>query len=227
MVSIMEKKAEIVYSDKDILVLNKEAGVVCTKEGRNTKDTLEDWLLEVYGDNKLPRTGIVHRLDKGTSGLIVVAKTEEMRSELVKMFKSRTIKKTYKALIEGNLPFEGEIKMPIGRSDFSFGKFAVVVEGKEAWTKFKLLKKYIHENKSYSLIEIDLKTGRTHQIRVHFSYLRWPLVGDITYGGKELLGLKRPFLQAAKMEFIHPKNGKTMNFEVELAPDLKEVLEKL
>jgi len=84
MVSIMEKKAEIVYSDKDILVLNKEAGVVCTKEGRNTKDTLEDWLLEVYGDNKLPRTGIVHRLDKGTSGLIVVAKTEEMRSELVK-----------------------------------------------------------------------------------------------------------------------------------------------
>jgi len=223
----MEEKAKIVYQDDDILILNKKAGVVCTKEDYRSKETLEDWLLDKFGDNKMPRQGIVHRLDKGTSGLMIVAKTEKMRSELVKKFKSRTIKKTYIALIGGDLSESGEIKVPISRSKYVFGKFTVNEEGKEAETHFKVIKKYRYLNKVYSLVEINLKTGRTHQIRVHFSYLGWPLVGDITYGGEALLGLKRPFLHAAKLEFIQPINEKDLCFKSDLANDLKEVLNKL
>lgn len=223
----MEKKAEIIYQDDDILVVNKSAGVVCTKEGRNSDDTLEDWLKEKYGDRGIPRQGIVHRLDKGTSGLMVVAKTVEAREKLMASFKNRKISKKYIALIEGDLSFEGEIKMPIGRSNYGFGKFSVSETGKEAWTKFSLIQKYKYLNKIYSLIKIDLKTGRTHQIRVHFSYLKWPLVGDLVYGGRELFGLRRPFLQAAELQFEHPVSGQQMSFEVELANDLREVMEKL
>jgi len=223
----MEEKAKIIYQDNDILILNKNSGVVSTKEGRKDKETLEDWLIYKFGENDLPRQGIVHRLDKGTSGLMVVARTKEARSKMLEMFKKREIKKTYSALVEGDLSREGEIKVPIKRSKYVFGKFAVSEEGKVAETSFKLLKKYYFNDKTYSLIEINLKTGRTHQIRVHFSYLRWPLVGDLTYGGKALLGLSRPFLESIKLEFTHPKTGVRLSFEGELAADLKEVLTKL
>ena len=223
----MEEKAKIIYQDKDILILNKKSGVVCTREGRNDKDTLEDWLVWKLGDNDLPRKGIVHRLDKGTSGLMVVVRTKEARNKMMEMFKNREIKKTYLALIEGDLSREGEIKVPIARSKYAFGKFAVSEEGKMAETSFKLVKKYNFNNKVYSLIEINLKTGRTHQIRVHFSYLRWPLVGDLTYGGKELLGLTRPFLESIKLEFRHPQTNDKLSFEGELASELKELLIKL
>ena len=227
MVFIMEEKAKIVYQDGDILVLDKMAGVVCTKEGRDNGDTLEDWLLKKIGDNKLPRQGIVHRLDKGTSGLMVVARTVESRNKMLEVFRKRQIKKTYMALIGGDLSENGEIKVPISRSRYVFGKFAVSEEGKEAETHFKVVKKYRYLDKVYSLVEINLKTGRTHQIRVHFSYLGWPLVGDLVYGGKELLGLRRPFLQAAKLEFRHPITSKELFFECNLASDLQEVLKQL
>ncbi|HBP50879.1 MAG: Pseudouridine synthase [Candidatus Shapirobacteria bacterium GW2011_GWE1_38_10] len=223
----MEEKAKIVYKDEDILVLNKKAGVVCTKEGRQNSETLEDWLIEKFEDNKIPRQGIVHRLDKGTSGLMVVARTTEARNKLLEIFRKREIKKVYLALIGGDLPEKGEVKVPIARSKYVFGKFAASEEGKEAETHFKIIKKYKHLDKVYSLIEINLMTGRTHQIRVHFSYLGWPLVGDLTYGGKELLGLKRPFLQAKKLEFGQPMTGKELSFESDLADDLQEVLDQL
>ncbi len=223
----MEEKAKIIYQDKDILILNKKSGVVCTKEGRYDKETLEDWLIQKFGENNLPRQGIVHRLDKGTSGLMVVVKNTETRNKILEMFKKKEIKKTYLALIEGDLSSDGNIKVPIARSKYTFGKFTVSEEGKMAETSFKLLKKYYFENKVYSLIEINLKTGRTHQIRVHFSYLRWPLVGDFTYGGTKLLGLSRPFLESIKMEFKHPQIGADLSFEGELASDLKELLSKL
>lgn len=223
----MEEKAKIIFQDNDILVLNKEPGVVCTKEGRDNSDTLEDWLSEKFGNNKLPRQGIVHRLDKGTSGLLVVARSIEARNKLMETFKKREIKKTYLALVGGDISAEGEIKVPIGRSQYVFGKFAASETGKEAETHFKVVKKYSYLDKIYSLVEINLKTGRTHQIRVHFSYLGWPLVGDFTYGGKELLGLRRPFLQAKKLEFKQPITGKKLVFESELATDLQEVLNKI
>lgn len=223
----MEEKAEIIYSDEDILVLNKRAGVVCTKEGRKEEGTLEDWLKEKFGDNDLPRMGIVHRLDKGTSGLMVVVKNAESRKKMLAVFKNREIKKMYLALVGGDVSSKGEIKVPIGRSNYTFGKFAVNALGKEAETHFKVIKKYEYLGKKYSLLEIDLKSGRTHQIRVHFSYLGWPLVGDKLYGGEELLGLTRPFLQSARMEFVHPNSGKKLIFESELAQDLQNLLDKL
>ena len=223
----MEEKAKIIYQDKDILILNKKSGVVSTKEGRNNNETLEDWLSLKFPDNDLPREGIVHRLDKGTSGLMVVVKNIETRNKMLEMFKKRKIKKTYLALIEGDLSRDGEIKVPIARSKYTFGKFAVSEEGKMAETSFKLLKKYNLGGKVYSLIEINLKTGRTHQIRVHFSYLRWPLVGDLTYGGKPLLGLSRPFLESIKLEFKHPRTKANLCFEGELARDLKDLLSEL
>jgi len=222
----MEEKAKVVYQDQNILILNKSQGVVCTKEGRNSDDTLEDWIVERFGDNKLPRKGIVHRLDKGTSGLMLVAKNKETRNKILEMFKNREVKKTYWALIEGDLPRDGEIKIPISRSRYVFGRFAASVEGKNAETSFRLIKKYKKENKFYSLIEIDLKTGRTHQIRVHFSYLGWPLVGDLVYGGKELMGLKRPFLQSKKIEF-ELFDKRKLFFESDLATDLEMLLDKL
>lgn len=223
----MEEKAKIIYQDKDVLILNKKSGVVSTKEGRNDKETLEDWLAYKFGKNDLPRQGIVHRLDKGTSGLMVVVKNTEARNRILEMFRNREIKKTYLALIEGDLSMDGEIKVPIARSKYTFGKFAVSEEGKIAETSFRLLKKYNFDNKTYSLIEINLKTGRTHQIRVHFSYLRWPLVGDLIYGGKALLGLSRPFLESIKIEFKHPLTKTELSFEGEMAADLKELLSKL
>jgi len=223
----MEEKAKIIYQDKDILIINKKSGVVSTKEGRKDKETLEDWLIQKFGKNDLPRQGVVHRLDKGTSGLMVVVKNTETRNEILEMFKKREIKKTYLALVEGDLPKDGEINVPINRSKYVFGKFTVSEDGKVAETSFKLLKKYYRDNKVYSLIEIDLKTGRTHQIRVHFSYLKWPLVGDLTYGGTKLLGLSRPFLESIKLEFKHPETGVNLSFEGELASDLKELLAKL
>jgi 23S rRNA pseudouridine1911/1915/1917 synthase len=223
----MEEKAKIVYQDEDILVLNKKTGVVCTKEGRQDSETLEDWLKEKFGDNKIPRQGIVHRLDKGTSGLMVVVRTQDARNEMLEVFKKRKIKKTYIALIGGDLPERGEVKVPIARSRYVFGRFSVSEEGKEAETHFEVIEKYKYLDKVYSLAKINLKTGRTHQIRVHFSYLGWPLVGDLTYGGKILLGLKRPFLQAKKIEFKHPIKGDNLSFECELASDLQEVLGQL
>lgn len=223
----MEEKAKVVYLDDEIIVLDKKTGVVCTKEGRSVKDTLEDWLVEKFGDNDLPRKGIIHRLDKGTSGLMVVVRTKEAREKMLECFKKREIRKTYLALIEGDLSRDGEIKVPIARSKYTFGKFAVSEEGKMAETSFQLLRKYKIGDKVYSLIEINLKTGRTHQIRVHFSYLKWPLVGDLIYGGMVLLDLKRPFLESIKLEFRHPINNKLLSFEGELASDLKELLSKL
>lgn len=224
----MEEKAKIVYQDDYLMVLNKNEGVVCTKEGRKgSSDTLEDWIEEKWGDNKLPRKGIVHRLDKGTSGLMVVVKNTETRNKILEMFRKREIKKIYWALIEGNLPRDGVIKVPISRSKYVFGKFAVSEEGKNAETCFRLLKKYEYLDKKYSLVEIDLKTGRTHQIRVHFSYLHWPLVGDLVYGGREIFGLSRPFLHSKKLEFMHPINGKKLFFESDLAIDLGGVIDRL
>ena len=217
------EKIKIIYEDDDLLVVEKPAGLVTTKENKNEKNTLEDYLME-NKKNSLPRNGIVHRLDKGTSGLILVAKTEKAFVDLKNQFKTRTIKKKYFCLVSGDVSFEGEIDAPINRSKYSFGKFAVDTEGKAARTLFKLISKYKKNNTIYSLLDVDLKTGRTHQIRVHFNYLRWPLVGDKVYGGETDL-LKRPFLHSHKVTFTHPTTGKEMTFNSELPEDLVKVLE--
>lgn len=219
------EETKIIFEDKDMLVVEKPARMTTTKEKKEEKGTLEDYLREVR-PNEMPRNGIIHRLDKGTSGLVLVAKTEEAFLGLKKQFKERSLTKKYYCLVGGDVSFEGSIDMPISRSRYGFSKFGVNEDGKRALTNFKLIKKYKRDGKIYSLLEIDLKTGRTHQIRVHLSHLRWPLVGDKTYGGEEIEGLKRPFLHAFLIIFKHPINGQEIKLEIELDRDLKEILKK-
>lgn len=219
------EKAKIIYEDNDLMVVKKPPLMTTTKEKKSEENTLEDWLREVR-PNDLPRNGIMHRLDKGTSGLVVVAKTDRAFLDLKKQFKERSLTKKYWCLVSGEVSFEGEIDMPIARSKYQFGRFGISEEGKRALTKFKLIKKYRKDGKFYSLLDIDLKTGRTHQIRVHLSHLRWPLVGDKVYGGEMVEGLRRPFLHAYKVVFKHPISGEELKIEIDLAMDLVEVLKK-
>lgn len=212
---------EIAYEDESLMVINKEAGWVVTSEGVSKGKSLEDWLKKERMI-KLPRAGIVHRIDKGTSGLVLVAKNQKVLEELMSQFKNRLVKKKYWVLVEGEVVEKGEINMPIRRSVFS--KFGVDPMGKMAITSFKLVRKYKIEGKMYSFLEVSLKTGRTHQIRVHMNYLGWPLVGDKTYGGKSLLGLNRPFLHAYSLEFWHPVRKRVWNCTVGLAKDLEDLL---
>jgi len=219
------EEIKIIFEDKEMMVVEKPPLMTTTKEKKEEKETLEDYLREIRPNN-LPRNGILHRLDKGTSGLVMVAKTEEAFLDLKKQFKERSLTKRYYCLVGGDTSFGGEIDMPIARSKYAFGKFGVNEEGKRALTKFNLVKKYRSGGKVYSLLDIDLKTGRTHQIRVHLSYLRWPLVGDKIYGGDKIDGLKRPFLHAYKIIFKHPISGNNVEIKIDLAKDLNEVLHK-
>jgi 23S rRNA pseudouridine1911/1915/1917 synthase len=219
----MENEIEIVFEDESLMVVNKPAGWVVTSEGVRKGECLEDWLRKERMI-ELPRAGIVHRIDKGTSGLVLVAKNKKVLEELMNQFKNRLVKKKYWILAEGEVVEGGEINMPIKRSVFS--KFGVAPMGKTAITSFKLVRRYKIEGKRYSFLEVSPKTGRTHQIRVHLSYLGWPLVGDKTYGGKSLLGLGRPFLHAYSLEFWHPTKKKRVSCTVKLAEDLENILEK-
>ena len=225
-------KAEIniLYEDAEIIVIDKPAGWVTTNEKSKTQilnsKNIENWLKENKSSG-LEREGIVHRLDKGTSGLLVVAKTKAALIDLKKQFKQRQVEKHYLALAGGDLPSDGQINMPIDRSKYSFGKFKVDEEGKRAVTEFKLLKKIIIAGKIFSLLDINLKTGRTHQIRVHLSYLGWPLAGDKLYGGLPVGELYRPFLHSQSLTLRHPKTKKLLNFISELAPELSKIIENV
>lgn len=218
------EKIKIIFEDETLMVVDKPAGLTTTKERKNEGWTLEDEL-KIIKPIDLPRNGIVHRLDKGTSGLVLVAKNENSWDNLRSQFKNRKIIKKYICLVSGDSSINGEINMPIGRSKFGFGKFGINPYGKESWTIFKLIKKYSKENKIFSLLEIDLKTGRTHQIRVHMNYLGWPLVGDKLYGGS-VTDLNRPFLHAAYIQFVHPISNKTISFTSDLPNDLLNILNK-
>lgn len=219
-----KEKVKIIFEDKDLLLVEKVTGLTTTKEKKGEKGTLEDILIEIR-PNDLDRNGIVHRLDKGTSGLIIMAKNELALKNLKEQFKKRKVIKKYNCLIEGDSSADGTINAPIGRSKYSFGKFKVGVDGKESLTEFKVIDKYKKGDKKYSLLEINLKTGRTHQIRVHMSYLGWPLVGDKTYGGKTD-EINRPFLHAVFIQFKHPVSNEVLSFNSDLAVDLKECLKK-
>lgn len=218
-------EVKIIFEDNDLMVVEKPPLMTTTKEKKGEIGTLEDYLMEIRPNN-LPRNGIIHRLDKGTSGLVLVAKTEAGFVGLKKQFKERSLTKKYYCLVGGDTSFDGSIDMPISRSKYSFGKFAVNADGKNALTLFKLVGKYRKDGKIYSLLEIDLKTGRTHQIRVHLSHLRWPLVGDKVYGGELVDGLNRPFLHAFNVIFKHPINGNEINLKIDLPTDLRDVLKK-
>ena len=218
----MDKKIKIIFENDDFLVVDKPTGMTTTKEAKNEEGTLEDYLIKIRS-NELPRNGVVHRLDKGTSGLVLVAKNNKSLTNFKSQFKNRLVSKKYYCLVGGSTSVDGSIDWPIERSKFGFGKFGVGVNGKNALTEFRLVKRYSKNNKKYSLLEINLKTGRTHQIRVHMNYLRWPLVGDRLYGG-EVDILKRPFLHAHELDINEPNTGERLKFNSKLASDLQKHL---
>jgi len=227
-------KLKIVYEDDSVVVIDKNEGLVVHPTLERQSGTLVNALL--YHFKKLPkddfRPGIVHRLDKDTSGLMVIAKNQEALANLKKQFKQRTVVKKYLALVSRKLePVVGTIDKPIARNRINRQKFTTVESGaagsgtndiirsREALSDYKVLE----YPGSYTLVEVEPKTGRTHQIRVHLASIGHPVVGDTLYGGKKAL---RMFLHAAFLEFTHPKTGKRISFESPLPKKLEEVLEK-
>lgn len=220
---------DIIYEDSDIVVINKEANrIVHPVNDQQQKTVVNGLLAEVDKLSKTSSTnrpGIVHRLDKETSGLLIAAKNDKSHQELIKQFKNRSVEKYYIALVEGNLNYkEAKIDAPIGRDHSNRTKMAVRKDNsKKAISHFKVLKEF----QNHSLVEIRIETGRTHQIRVHFSYLGNPVVGDLKYGSKNELKAGRQLLHAKKMIIHHPTSNKRISFEAELKDDFKKILKKL
>ncbi len=222
-------KLKIIYENKDILVLYKPAGIVVYPPvPYYLKDTITGALL-AYNNifQKVERCGIVHRLDKDTSGLIVVAKNNKTKEYLISQFKKRKVTKKYVALIEGHLkPDQGVIESPIGRSEKDKTKMHIALEneGKYAKTIYKVLNYF--ENFTY--VEVIPETGRTHQIRVHFASIGHPILGDLLYGPKKRkIDIPRQFLHAKYLKFRLPNTKKWVDFECKLPQDLQKVLDEL
>ena len=220
----------VIYEDEDIIVINKEKGMVVHPGNGRTEDTLVNALMQkcknsLSGIGGKIRPGIVHRLDKDTSGIIIVAKNDKAHINLSEQIKNRKVNKYYIALVRGNvIENNATINMPIGRSTKDRKKMAVSEKGKEAITHFKVLKRY----NGYTLLKLKIDTGRTHQIRVHLAEIGHPVVGDEVYSnGKNKFGVKGQCLHAKRIEFVHPTSNKKMVLEAELPKYFKDILEKL
>ena len=221
---------EVVYEDNDIIVVNKPKGMVVHPANGNPDGTLVNAIMAMCKDSLSGiggeiRPGIVHRLDKDTSGLLIVAKNDKAHINMSEQIKNREVKKIYIALVRGVVSEnEATINMPIGRSTKDRKKMAVRKDGKEAVTHFKVLKRY---NK-YTLLEVKIDTGRTHQIRVHMAEIGHPVVGDMVYSnGKNVFGVEGQMLHAKSLDFKHPITGKQMHLEAELPEYFEKVLEQL
>jgi 23S rRNA pseudouridine1911/1915/1917 synthase len=220
---------EIVYEDDELLVINKPAGLVVHPGSGNWQGTLLNALLHHSPQlAAIPRAGIVHRLDKGTSGLLVVAKSLRAQTELVRQIQARTVKRDYLAVVHGVVRLDGEVAAPVGRDPRSRTRMAVIGTGRPALTRYKVAKRFADA----TLLECSLATGRTHQIRVHMQSLGHPLVGDPIYGGKrrsgsKATGLRRQALHAARLEFSHPVSGVRRRFTAPPPEDLRLLLDSL
>jgi 23S rRNA pseudouridine1911/1915/1917 synthase len=228
----------IVYQDADIIVVDKPAGMVVHPAAGHDSGTLVNALLHHVGDlsgiGGEKRPGIVHRLDRGTSGLMVIAKHDAAHQELARQFHDREVDKEYVALVWGVVQAGRRIEAPIGRDPVNRKKMSARARrSREAVTR--IVRAY-HINPAVTLAQIAIHTGRTHQIRVHLSAIGHAVVGDPLYGGvhrrapadvKAVMRLERPFLHAARLAFTHPGDGRRMSFESELPPDLKDVLDDL
>lgn len=217
----------IIYEDEDILVIDKPAGLTVHPAPGHPSHTLVNAILAHCPDlamsNDLIRPGIVHRLDKDTSGLIVIAKNDSAREYLAAQFKSRTVTKGYFILVKGRLsPDQGIIEAPIGRDPHSRRRMAIVETGKEATTRYQV-RKYLD---NYTLVEVTPLTGRTHQIRVHLSAIGYPVVGDSLYGTKSV-HLNRQFIHAYRLGFYLPSTKQYQEFIAPLPVDLEQALEHL
>lgn len=219
----------VVYNDDDIVVIDKPVGCAAHPSPGWMGPTVVGALMAagytISTSGPAERAGIVHRLDAGTSGLMIVAKTDRAYLRLKEMFRDHEIEKTYHALVQGHMdPPEGTIDAPIDRHPKEDHRFAVVADGKESITHYEVIEYY----RSVSLVKVELETGRTHQIRVHFSALGHPLVGDTTYGADPVLGkklqMRRPWLHALELRFEHPVTGVPLTLSAPYPPDLQGCL---
>ena len=224
----------IVYENEAILVINKPPGLVVHPAAGNWSGTLQNGLL--FHDlelAKVPRAGIVHRLDKETSGLMVVARTLEAHTSLVTQLQERTVKREYLALVQGQVISGGMVEEPIGRHPVDRKRMAVVASGKPAITHYLVEERF----EGYTLLRVSLETGRTHQIRVHMAHIRFPMVGDPVYGGRArtpaglseevreaILKFPRQALHATRLGLVHPVTGEEMQWEAPPPEDMQELL---
>lgn len=219
----------IVYEDQDVVVIDKPRGLVVHPAPGHTSGTIVNGLLyhckDLSGINGILRPGIVHRIDKDTSGLIMVAKNDKAHLSLAKQLQEHTVERRYIALVNGLFPHEmGTIDAPIGRSAADRKKMAVTFDNsKHAITHFAVLEAFTE----HSLVECKLETGRTHQIRVHMQYIGHPIVGDPKYGKGDTLGLDGQALHAGVLGFEHPRTGEQLSFLSEIPEDMQVVLERL
>ena len=221
---------DIIYEDDDIIVVNKPKGMVVHPANGNPDGTLVNAIMAICKDSLSGiggeiRPGIVHRLDKDTSGIIIIAKNDKAHIHLSEQIKAHKVKKTYIALVRGIVKEnEATINMPIGRSEKDRKKMAVTKKGKEAITHFKVLERY----DKYTLLKVNIETGRTHQIRVHLSQIGYPIVGDEIYSnGKNEWNIKGQCLHAKSLEFTHPTTGETMYLEAKLPEYFENILKDL
>ena len=233
-VSLLAEKPEdipldVVFEDEQLLVINKPAGLVVHPGSGNWSGTLMNALLHhVPGIAEVPRAGIVHRLDKDTSGLLVVAKTLEAQTDLVRQLQARSVRRQYLAVVAGIVDYGGTVDAPIGRHRVQRTKMAIVPEtlgGKPAVTHFRILEEY----ERASLIECSLETGRTHQIRVHMASIKHPLLGDPVYGKHDprLPPFQRQALHATRLGLLHPLTGRFQQWEAPPPADMLALLEEL
>jgi 23S rRNA pseudouridine1911/1915/1917 synthase len=217
-----EAERLIVHLDEDLAVIEKPAGLVVHSAPSHKGETLVDLLEDIAGGGEGARPGIVHRLDKDTSGLMVVARNDEAHRELARMVKAREVVREYTALVEGRLDSRsGTIDAPLGRDRRQRTKRAVKGAGsREARTHFEVVEALPGD----TLVLARLETGRTHQIRVHFAAIKHPVAGDPEYGSRGRHGLERQFLHASRLGFTHPRTGESLEFTSELPEDLRDAL---
>jgi len=229
---------DIIFEDETLLVINKPAGMVVHPAVGNWSGTLLNALLHHTPDiSHIPRCGIVHRLDKETSGLLVVAKTLSAQTHLVQQLQARTVKREYRAIVWGQLWKNGTVNQPIGRHPSIRTRMAIHLSGKPAITHYEILERFgVH-----TYLRCNLETGRTHQIRVHMQFLKAPIVGDPVYGLKSImpiksmsdelrqhiLGFDRQALHAIRLGLIHPLSGEAMEWSIDLPDDMKNLLEMI
>lgn len=233
----MNMEPKIIFEDDSLFVIDKPAGWI-VNEAATTKDqpVLQTWLRQFdypLADDPDSRHGIVHRLDKETSGVMIVAKDKEAFDKLQAEFKAREVQKTYIALVHGKLvPEEGRVEVPVGRLPWRRDRFGVVAGGRNSLTLYKVLEFFPGNNAGHTLVEFYPKTGRTHQIRIHCKYIGHAIVADEFYAGRKTARNDRKwcprlFLHAASIKFIHPVSGQPAEFSSALPEDLSHVLETI
>ncbi len=237
----MENKINIIFENDDFIVIVKPAGLTVNRsDTARDEETLQDLVeklgkvdLDSSNEEFVNRGGIVHRLDKETSGVMIVAKNADAFLALQSQFKERRVEKEYLALAHGEIsPKNGEINVPVGRLPWNRMRFGALAGGREAQTEYEVIREYILGKEVLSLVQLHPRTGRTHQIRVHLKFINHPIFADPLYGGRKTSRddrkiLPRVFLHAKKISFFDPKTQKKLEFEAEMTPELLKTLDKL